>query len=334
MTGMNPRLSVAFQGNKTLSEYAALAARAEDFGFGTISVYNDLMFQPAMPALMAMASATRIARLGPACLNPFTLHPVEIAGQMAMLDAASNGRAYLGLARGAWLDTVGIRPRRPVVAIREAVAAIRYLLSGGEGGLTGEFFSVEQGQRLQYDLHRRDVPLLIGTWGARLGELGGGLASEVKVGGSANPAMVRVMREHVTRGAARAGRPAEDVAIVLGAVTVVDNDCELARARAREEVARYLPVVAPFDPSASVDPELLARVAEAVRIDEYSTAARLISDDLLERFAFAGAPADIVRQAESVLAAGAGRVEFGTPHGLTAGEGLRLLGERVLPALR
>ena len=40
-----------------------------------------------------------------------------------------------------------------------------------------------------------------------------------------------------------------------------------------------------------------------------------------------------IRQAEALFAAGARRVEFGTPHGLDPEEGIRLLGERVLPAL-
>ena len=47
-------------------------------------------------------------RVGPAALNPYTLHPVEIAGQIAALDAVSNGRAYLGLVQGAWLDELGL----------------------------------------------------------------------------------------------------------------------------------------------------------------------------------------------------------------------------------
>jgi 5,10-methylenetetrahydromethanopterin reductase len=51
----------------------------------------------------------------------------------------------------------------------------------------------------------------------------------------------------------------------------------------------------------------------------------------LDRFAFSGTPDDIARQAAEVLEAGAARVEFGTPHGLTAREGLRLLGGQVLP---
>jgi 5,10-methylenetetrahydromethanopterin reductase len=38
--------------------------------------------------------------------------------------------------------------------------------------------------------------------------------------------------------------------------------------------------------------------------------------------------------AQRVLDAGAGRVDFGTPHGLTDGAGVALLGTRVLPLLR
>jgi 5,10-methylenetetrahydromethanopterin reductase len=63
-------------------------------------------------------------------------------------------------------------------------------------------------------------------------------------------------------------------------------------------------------------------------------AGALIPDDLLDRFAFAGNPNDIIRQSEALFAAGVTRIEFGTPHGVTPIEGLRLLGERVLPALR
>ena len=51
----------------------------------------------------------------------------------------------------------------------------------------------------------------------------------------------------------------------------------------------------------------------------------------LDRFAYAGNPQDIIRQVEKLIEAGASRVEFGTPHGLNSPEGIRLLGEKVLP---
>ena len=44
--------------------------------------------------------------------------------------------------------------------------------------------------------------------------------------------------------------------------------------------------------------------------------------------------AQAAHQALALFAAGAGRVEFGTPHGLSEESGLRLLGEAVLPHLR
>ena len=68
-----------------------------------------------------MARVTERVRLGPAALNPFTLHPYEIAGQIAFLDAVSGGRAYVGLAKGAWLDRLGLDEERPLRALREAV---------------------------------------------------------------------------------------------------------------------------------------------------------------------------------------------------------------------
>ena len=58
---------------------------------------------------------------------------------------------------------------------------------------------------------------------------------------------------------------------------------------------------------------------------------RAIPDEMLERFAFAGNPDDVVRQAEAAFAGGATRVEFGTPHGRDEAAAIRLLGERVLP---
>lgn len=333
---MTPRpaetLSIAFQSDKHPNDYAELGALVEGYGFGTISIYADLMFQPPLAALLLMAGATRRIRLGPACFNPYLTHPVEIAGQIALLDAASGGRAYLGLARGAWLDALGIRDDRPLATMREAVAVVRHLLRGERRAFVGQVFQLAETLQLQYPVQRPDIPLLIGTWGAQLAAFAGEVAAEVKVGGSTNPALIAAMRARIAPGAARVGRDPGAIGVVLGAVTYVDEDGPLARTRARQEVARYLPVVAPLDPTVSIDPELLARMDAAVAANDLAAAGALVPDDLLDRFAFSGTPAQVIRQTEAILDAGASRVEFGTPHGLTPREGLRLLGERVLPA--
>ncbi|HMO59371.1 MAG TPA: hypothetical protein PKC19_18605, partial [Roseiflexaceae bacterium] len=73
--------------------------------------------------------------------------------------------------------------------------------------------------------------------------------------------------------------------------------------------------------------------AAAARYD-FAAAARDISDELLQLVGFAGTPHEVAAQAMALIEAGATRVEFGTPHGLSEHEGLRLLGEQVLPLLR
>ncbi|MDP9370534.1 MAG: LLM class flavin-dependent oxidoreductase [Chloroflexota bacterium] len=327
-------VSVAFQGDKTAEEYASLARLAEELGFDAVSVYADLGFQPAIVPLLAMARATTRVRLGPAALNPSLLHPVEIAGQIAALDAASGGRSYLGLARGAWLDALGAADDRPLTRLREAIEVIRRLLSGNRQGYEGRVFRLAPGFGFNYPLLRSEIPLLIGTWGPKLAALAGAVAAEVKVGGSANPALVPVLRDHLAHGATAAGRPPNSVGIVLGAVTVVDENGAAARARARQEVARYLPVVAPLDPTVEVPEDLLRQMAALVTTGAETDAAALVPDDLLDRFAFSGTPAQVARQAQALFDAGASRVEFGTPHGRSDADGVRLLGERVLPALR
>jgi 5,10-methylenetetrahydromethanopterin reductase len=318
-------LGLGLQTDKALGEYGPLARAAEDAGFAVVTTFNDLWFQPALPALLEIARATQRVRVGPSCLNPFTVHPVEIAGQTAMLDAATDGRAFLGLARGAWLETMGVDQADPVTVIREAWEVVRRLLEGDDSGFEGRRFSLPQGDRLRYRVVRKRVPLLVGTWAPRLAAFAGETAQELKVGGSANPDVVPVMRERI-------GNP--EVRIVLGAVTVVDEDGDRARRIARREVAMYLAVVAELDPTVSLDPELIARVRARVAAGDDEGACALISDDVLDRFAFAGSPEEIAAHAEAAFDAGAGRVEFGTPHGVPERRGVELLCTEVLPRLR
>jgi 5,10-methylenetetrahydromethanopterin reductase len=285
-------------------EYEALARRAEDAGVDVLSVYHDLLDQPAIGPLLLMARVTERIRLGPAALNPFTLHPVEIAGQIAALDRASDGRAYLGLVQGAWLDELGLDHGRPLTALREAVEIVRRLLAGDRCGFAGERFQLAAGAGLQYEPLRAEVPLMLGTWRPRTAAYAGEVARELKLGGSANPDLVRLMRTWIGN---------DEVGIVVGAVTVVDEDGDLARERARREVELYLGVVGELDPTLELEP------GEPVPLD---------------RFVFAGTPEEVAAQALRLFEAGAARVDFGTPQGLTTPGGVALLADRVLPLLR
>jgi 5,10-methylenetetrahydromethanopterin reductase len=327
-------IGIAFQTDKPAGGYGPLAAAAEAHGFDVVSVFADLLYQPPLPALLEMAAATSRVRLGTACLNPYTLHPYEIAGQAAALAAASAGRGYLGLARGAWLDAIGLGQPRPLVRLRETAAIVRALLSGDDSGFAGEEFRLAPGLRLRYPLPDTLPPLMLGAWGPRGAALAGEIADELKIGGTASPGVVAQACARTAAAAQAAGRAVGSVRVVAGAVTVVAEDGAAARRRARSEVAMYLAVVGALDSTRELPEGLLPRISALAAAGDDAAAGALIPDDVLDRFAFSGTPEQVAGQARAVIAAGAGRIDFGTPHGLTDADGVRLLGTRVLPLLR
>ena len=184
--------------------------------------------------------------------------------------------------------------------MREAVEIVRRLLAGDRSGFTGSHFSLAEGAGFNYEPARDRIPLMIGTWKPRMAALAGEVADEVKIGGSANPALVELMRRWIGN---------DDVGIVVGAVTVVDEDGDAARERARREVEMYLEVVGELDPTIEGPPPL-------------------------ESVTFAGTPEEVAAHARRLYEAGVKRVDFGTPQGLTTTQGLTLLCDRVLPLLR
>ncbi len=319
-------VSIALQSNWPMHDYGPLARQIEELGFDVLSIYSDLMYQPPIGPLTAAALATERIRVGPASLNPFTLHPVEIAGQIATLDSASNGRAYWGLSRGAWLDSLGLDLERPLTRIRESIDVVEHLLGGKRKPYNGSIFQLNEHHCLQYPVQRKQVPLLIGSWGPKLLGIAGSRAKEVKIGGSANPDLVPTVRNRL--GADSSCR------IVFGAVAIVDEDRERARSAIRREMALYLPVVLPLDPTVQLDPDLLDRIRVLASQGDAGAAGNLIPDDLVDRFSYAGTPSDIIEQCEQLFEAGVDRIEFGTPHGIDSRAGINLLGTSVLPALK
>ncbi len=334
MTTPHTEFGVGFGGTLHPSEYGPLAERLERYGFHFATAFGDLMMQPPALVLAAMAHTTERLRLGVGCYTPWTHHPVEIAGLIAYLDMVSQGRAFLGLVRGAWLDQLGLDTSRALPAVQDTLAVIDAVLAGGDNGHAGSVYSIEAGTRPYYPIHRPRLPLMIGTWSPRLARFAGSRADEIQIGGCANPAMIPIVRSWADQGAVEAGRDPAHVGIVVTAVTVVDEDRATARALARTEAALPMHAIARLDRTLEVDPDLLDAMGILLRQNDFEAAGRLIPDSLLDHFAFCGTPEEVAEHAAAAYAAGAKRVEFDSPFGATPERGIELLGERVLPALR
>jgi 5,10-methylenetetrahydromethanopterin reductase len=141
--------------------------------------------------------------------------------------------------------------------------------------------------------------LLIGTWGRETARWAGTVADEVKIGGTANAELLPVVRGWIS---------SPGVGLVVGCVTVVDEDGDRARAHAASVVRPYLDVVARHDPTLEPGDE-----------------------PRLERYCIAGTPEEVAERVVELWEAGADRVELGTPQGSTTLAGVDLICDRVLP---
>jgi 5,10-methylenetetrahydromethanopterin reductase len=325
-------VGLSFRAESDPGRLAAIAEAVDGFTFDTLSVYDDLGDPAPFRTLAALAAANDTARIGPACIAVPRYASLEsVVSEIAALEQARLGRVFLGLAPGAWLDELGLK-RGSIQQMREALGVCRYLLDGRTDGLDGKTYRVRAGWRPSYALPKSRVPLMLGAWGEAMLAVGGELADEVKVGGSANHEVVDLVRRRLEPGLRVSGRAPEAVRIVLGAVTVVDEDGEAARRAARRRAITYIPVVGAGDPVAREQfGDELRHISEAVAQSDIEAAEAALPDELLLRFAFAGTPDEVVRQAERVFEAGAGRIEFGSPHGLEEAQGIELLGRKVLP---
>ncbi len=331
MTADRPlRTSLRLNNDVGVDEFVELARLAETLGFDQIWLSNDLFFRSAPVVLAAAATATSTIALGTCVLNPYSIHPAEIAMAAATLQEVSRGRFLLGLAAGAedFLTWAGIDRPAPLRRTREAIVAIRELCAGrSPADVEGSGDGWHGAARLR--LPAAPTPIYLGAMSPRMLELIG----EVADGGLPllyPPESYRHTMVHVGAGLERSGRAPSDVDIAACIWVSVDEDAAAARRPLAEKLAYY---------GASFGTDILARVgvdpgslAELRGLDAEGAVEGLPSEMLT--LGISGTPADVVVRCRGLLAAGARHVSFGPPLGPDRIRSLRLLGEQVIPALR
>ena len=293
------------------AQVAALATEVERAGFDRLGISDVVLWHDCYVLMALCADATERLEFGPLVTNPYSRHPVVLAGAVATLSELSGGRAFLGLGVGAGLEQFGIDYPRPVRTLREAVTICRGLWSGEEVTYAGEVFSAD-GARLQSPPEAMPA-LVLGTRSPGVMRLAGELADRVLVGARYwSAAQAAEYRGWLAEGAARAGRRPEDVEVSPRLTVCISADGDLARRSVKRYVAHYLSLLRP--PDLDLPPGFIDQV------DEVLAQARgwyfdhdrhdppgifdLIDDELVERFAVAGTPGECVTQLRRVAALG------------------------------
>ncbi|MSQ10869.1 MAG: LLM class flavin-dependent oxidoreductase [Dehalococcoidia bacterium] len=326
------RFSIRLNNDLPASEYPRLAQAAEAAGFHQFWVSDDLFLRSAPVLLTAVALATTRIELGTCIVNPYTMHPAEMAMMAATLDEVSGGRFNLGIAAGAgeFLKWVGITQEAPLAATVETIQAVNRLLAGEAAPMQGRFLRWTSQAYMRARPLRR-VPIYLGAMGPNMLQAIGQYAD----GGLPlllPPEHLETVLPLVRRGAELAGRSLDDIDLAACIwCSLADNQAE-AEAPLRDKIVYYGHAMGPLIwerlgvTRADFDP-----IEHAVMVEQDAVKARGLVNERMLRIGVAGTVADLMPRVEALVAQGARHVSFGPPLGPDPAEAIATLGRSVIP---
>jgi 5,10-methylenetetrahydromethanopterin reductase len=324
------RFSLRLNNDLPIGEYVTLARVAEEAGFDQFWVSNDLFLRSALVILPAVALATTRMELGTGILNPYTLHPGEIAMFAGSMDELSGNRFNLGLAAGAgeFLKWVGIEQGSTLAALRETVAAVRALQDGERAAVSGEFLRWSGEAYLRAPSPRR-TPIYIGAMGPKMLSLTGELAD------GALPLLFPPehyfgVLPYVQEGLARRQPGLPDLDLAACIWVSLSDDREAARRVLAHKIAYYGHALGPliWDRLGLVK-EDFAAIERAMMVERDEGKAISLVDERMLRIGVVGSPADVIARLEPLVAAGVRHLSFGPPLGPDPLHAIALLGQVV-----
>ncbi|MCU0759432.1 MAG: LLM class flavin-dependent oxidoreductase [Steroidobacteraceae bacterium] len=319
----------------------ALAVAAEGYGIQTLWVSSFPSRRDPVPALALAARATRRIRLATLPTSPYEVHPLRIADQLLTLNELSQGRATIligGLGHSVSRVT-GLQPTRRVTAVREAVSILKGLRADAPLDFRGELYSL-----LDYRAEWATAPSPRVYAGATFEKMAR-MAAQVADGTMLSDAPLGRMPEvmgWIRAGLEASGRRREDFRINNFMAWHVKRDRAASIAEARREMV-WRGFLLPWFTEPFLGPET-ARFVEArkpaflkaffARTPQVEGVPEPVMEQLVRHLTLAGDLAEIERIAEDLHALGAaGLDEVALRLHDQPEEGLRLIGEHLLPAL-
>jgi 5,10-methylenetetrahydromethanopterin reductase len=329
------RFSLRFNNDLPARDYPVLARAAEAAGFDQFWVSDDLFLRSAPVLLTAAALATERIQIGTCIVNPYTLHPAEMAMMAATLDEVSGGRFLLGLSSGAaeFLKWVGITPEKPRTAVVETIRALKRLFAGETAPAHGQFLKWTEEAYLRFG-PLRPIPIYLGALSPAMleaigAEADGGLPLLLP------PEHYDTVLPLIQAGAAKAGRSLDALDLAACVWVSISEDRAAAEDALAEKIAYYGHAMSPLIwermgvRRADFDPIERAMMVER----DVEKAKKLVTPDMLS-IGLVGTAADILPRLERLTERGVRHLSFGPPLGPDPLEAIRILGRDVLPHFR
>jgi alkanesulfonate monooxygenase SsuD/methylene tetrahydromethanopterin reductase-like flavin-dependent oxidoreductase (luciferase family) len=283
-----------------VADVLPFARRADELGFDTLWVIEDLGFRGGFAQAAAVLAVTDRIHVGLGIAPAAARNPVFTAMEAATLADLFPGRFTLGLGHGVpvWMRQVGAWGSSPLTSFTEHATAVRRLLHGETVTVQGRYVHLE-GVRLE-------------TPPARPPAVAAGVRGPRSLAISGEHLDATLLAEPVTPEYARAARSQIGVAaghrLIGYELTAVDGDA----GRARDLVRPGLVWVGAPDAAAHVAPsayaeELRALRAECADAEEFT---RRLPDAWVDDLALVGTPERIRARIAELEAAGLDEVSL------------------------
>ncbi|TME64308.1 MAG: LLM class flavin-dependent oxidoreductase [Chloroflexi bacterium] len=301
------RVGLGLASRGKVSDCVAWAERARAAGLDSVWFHDSYFERDAVTYASAVASQVPELGVGLGALNPFTRHPVLIAMTVSALDEMAPGRIRLGLgsALPLRLGQMGI-PYAPDDAATRTVSTIETLrtLWKGERVPPGKP-GLPPLQPMFAPVHR--VPIYVAGYRSPMmvvaGEKGDGYIARPAESIPGLRKLLRVM----DRAARAAGRDPDAIDVAGYLLTFVDETRRDALNRAKRDpfVIYMMSILSDVTlKRAGFDPEMRDRISAKWRAEDYTGAAALIADDLLDAYILCGTRREVAERAHAYHEAG------------------------------
>ena len=280
----------------SLDSVAEQVRHAEDLGFDRVSSGETTDWN-LVTTLTILAERTDDIGLSNDVFSPYSRSPALLGQTAAALAEATDGRFRLGLGTSSpalveqWHGAAFDRPLR---RLRETIEIVRQVLSGDRVDYDGDLYQLG-GLKLTAGVPADPIPIDIAALGPKTVELTGRFA-DGWVPQLFTPEGLRDRLDDLHRGATLGDRDPEElrVAPILRCVAMADR--ERARDLARASVAFLIGAYGPYYRQSIIEQgyeDVATSIREAWEAGERDRMAEELPDDLLDKLAAAGTPAEV-----------------------------------------
>ncbi len=329
------KFSLRFNNDLPVQEYVKYAQAAEKAGFDQFWVSDDLFLRSATVILSAIAIATETIEIGTCILNPYTIHPAEIAMLSATLDELSGGRFNLGISSGAkdFIEWVGLEYKYPRTAVIEAIQAINQLTANEHAPMNGKVLKWTDEAYLRFESQRR-VPIYLGAMSPKMLEEIGAIAD----GGLPllfPPEHYANVMPYIEKGLERSGRTLDDVDIAACIwCSISDNQAE-AEAVLADKIAYYGHSMSPLIlEQLRLTQDDFKAIDHAYHVEEDIEKAKSMVTPQMLKIGIAGTTDTLITRLEGLAEMGVQHMSFGPPLGPNILEAIEAIGHEVIPTFK